>query len=52
MEKEKNRYQKYVRDSVKGLTKTTEMPQSGKGVSEEIVQAHIIMMAMAKMDRE
>lgn len=52
MEKEKNRYQKYVRDSLVGLTQTMEMPQSGKGMPEEIAQAHIIMMAMAKMDKE
>lgn len=35
-----------------GLTKTMEMPQSGKGMPEEIVQAHIIMTAIAKIDRE
>lgn len=43
-------YQKYIADSVMGLTETMEMP--GKGMPEEIVQAHIIMTAMAKMDRE
>lgn len=45
-------YQKYIAYSVMGLTKTMEMPQSGDGMPEEIVQAHINMTAMAKMDRE
>lgn len=52
MEKGNNRCQKYITDSVMGLPKTMEMPQSGKGIPEEIVQAHIIMTAMVKMFRE